>query len=110
LSRSAESWDGFEIPEQLRSQADSVWELVCRLPNEREADADTLLAALDTARASYIQLYEEAEAIAQSSAWAAKGAGTGSPAASRLLVRAVPKKVRRRLPVRVRRAAARLLS
>jgi hypothetical protein len=110
LSRSAESWDGFEIPEALRRQADSVWELVCRLADEHEAEAEPLLAALDAARASYVQLYEEAEAIAQSSVWAAKGAETGSQAASRLIVRAVPKKVRRRLPVRFRRAAARLLS
>jgi hypothetical protein len=104
LSRSAASWEGFEIPEALRRQADSVWELVCRLANEHETETGALLAALDAARASYVQLYEEAEAIAQSSVWATKGESRATTrSASRLIVRAVPKKVRRRLPGRVRR-------
>ncbi len=111
LSRSRESWDGFDIPETLRAQAEAVWELLSRLASEDETETDALLADFDGARVSYVQLYEEAEAIAQSSAWAAKGQPrTGSRAASRLVVRAVPKRVRRRVPLRFRRAAARLLS
>jgi hypothetical protein len=111
LSRSPASWDDFEIPAPLRAQADAVWELLTRLVNE-DGGSDALLADLDRARTSFIQLYEEAEAIAQSSVWAAKGrpGASSSQSTSRLIVRAVPKRMRRRLPARFRRAAARLLS
>ena len=111
LSRSPQSWDGFEIPESLRSRADAAWELVCRMVEADDPDAE-LITAFDRARASYVRLYEEAEAIAQSSIWAGQrpsASGKGRPA-SRLIVRAVPRRVRRRVPPRLRRAAARLLS
>ena len=43
-----------------------MWELLCRL-GEDEAAADEVAAALDEARAAYVELYEDAEAIARSS-------------------------------------------
>lgn len=110
LSRSSADWDAFQIPAPLRALADDVWATMCRLAEGGGPEED-LLSTLDAQRAAYIELYEEAEAIAQSSVWANGRPTRGSarqPVSARL-ARAVPRRVRRRVPLGVRKAAARAL-
>jgi hypothetical protein len=114
LSRSRTSWDDFEIPAGLREQADGVWELMSRLVDDDD-EAAASLDALDEARAAYIALYEDAEAIAQSSIAAAQRRATGPAGGlSRNLVvrlaRRVPKRYRRKVPLRWRVTVARSLN
>jgi hypothetical protein len=108
LSRSRSSWEDFEIPESLRSLADQVWELVSGLVDQK-ADAATF-EQLEAARLAYIELYEDAEAIAQSSITAATRVSTERSTTVRAL-RRVPKRYKRKIPrswrVTVSRALAR---
>jgi hypothetical protein len=107
LSRSRRDWGDFEIPAQLRQQADDVWELVSAL-----ADGDDVIDRLDAARAAYIALYEESEAIAQSSIEAARrrGAAPADMPARARLVRTVPRRYRRRIPLHWRQRIVRVLA
>jgi hypothetical protein len=107
LSRSQGSWESLEVPETLRDRAEAVWQLALRLADE-DCGSDALYAELDRAREGYVELYERAEAIAQSSIWAARNRSGSSR--RRRFVRAVPKSLRRRVPPRLRRATGRLLS
>jgi hypothetical protein len=105
LSRSRPDWDDTRIPTPLRDLADEVWSLVSELGAE-SAPAGGLSGRLDAARAAYIELYEQAEAIAQSSVAASRR--RREPPASRLpptaagLMRRVPRRYRHRIPLRVR--------
>ena len=113
LARSRTSWDGFDIPEGLRELADEVWELACRLSGP-EADSGDLAASLDVARADYIRLYEDAEAIAQSSIVAGRRSGHArqsrrASSVLRRVDRVFPKRYRQRIPVRWRRAVVHAL-
>jgi hypothetical protein len=74
LRRSAVGWDDVRVPDAVRRLADEVWELVSRLAEPGGDDGETR-ASLDAARAAYVELYEEAEAIAQSSVTAVKPRG-----------------------------------
>jgi hypothetical protein len=108
LSRSRSSWEEFEIPENLRTLADDVWALVAGLADQ-DGDPQAALEPLEAARVSYIQLYEDAEAIAQSSITAAGRA----PAARSTTVRAlskVPKRYKRKIPKRWRVTVSRALA
>jgi hypothetical protein len=113
LSRSRQEWGDIQLPAALRDQADEVWELVSRLADEPEQPPIT--ARLDELRTAYTALYEEAEAIAQSSIAAAKGrpaaTPTRLPAPALRIVRRVPQRYRHSLPlqwrVRIARALAR---
>ena len=113
LSRSRSDWEDMPIPAALRAQADEVWRLVSQLADAPAPDA-TVTRQLDAARQSYIDLYSDAEAIAQSSI--AVGAGRAAAAApSRLppsalwLRRRIPAGVRARVPTRVRAGVVRTL-
>lgn len=113
LSRSRASWDDFEIPAALRTQADEVWELASRLADDGEANRESLTDSLEAARAAYVELYEEAEAIAQSSIVAARRGATApngrvSPQVARL-ARRVPERYRRKVPPRWRERIVRVL-
>lgn len=113
LARSRANWGDFEIPDLLRAQADQVWELMCRLADEEEAPQD-VIDSLEVARAAYVELYEDAEAIAQSSVVAA-GHGRAARKGSlrmrllRLLASAFPRRYRHKVPVRWRRKIFRVL-
>jgi hypothetical protein len=114
LSRSRAEWDdGMKIPAALRAQADEVWALVSSLAGAPDAD---VAPRLDALRAAYVDLYAEAEAIAQSSiAAAAKSRApapaTRMPAPALRIVRRVPSRYRHSVPlawrIRVARALAR---
>ena len=104
LSRSQATWDDFDIPVALREQVDRTWELVSRLA-EGEHD-EGIYAELEAARASYIALYEDAEAITQSSIGAAPRRPGGGGMALRV-AKKVPRRLRDRVPLAWRRAAFR---
>jgi len=116
LSRSSSDWEAFRIPAPLRTQADEVWELVSGLAkSDGIADAETI-ERLETARTAYIDLYEEAEAIAQSSIAAATRQKAPAAAAVQAavplqvrLARAVPVGLKRRIPVAYKRRVLRVL-
>jgi hypothetical protein len=107
LSRSRSSWDEFEIPGGLRSLADEVWELLSGLADGDPAK-DLPIEQLEAARAAYIELYEDAEAIAQSSIVAARRPARRSPVVRAMKL--VPKRYRRKLPLRWRVSVARALN
>jgi hypothetical protein len=108
LARSRESWGDFEIPAGLRELADETWELVCRLAGGE--DSKEIVERLEAARAAYLRLYEDAEAIAQSSVTAASRAGGARQSRLMGVARRVPKRYRRKLPLRWRVAVARALT
>lgn len=111
LSRSRADWDDFEIPAALRAQAEQVWALLCRLSDgEDGGDVEETTDGLEAARAAYIELYDEAEAIAQSSIAAAQHRRPSRPGRAVGLARRVPKRYRRKLPLRWRVTVARALS
>ena len=108
LARSRDTWGDDAIPAQLRERADAVWEAVSELANEG-VDAPAVAEWLDAERAAYTRLYEEAEAVAQSSVAAAERrkltpgqrASVGTVGVMR---RVFPRRIRRKVPVRWRRA------
>jgi hypothetical protein len=109
LSRSRADWEGFKIPAPLRELADEVWELISQLTEPEPIDVG---GRLEAARAAYIALYEEAEAIAQSSIHASRRrppAPGPAPTPAVKLVRRVPKRYRRMIPLRWRSLAVRAL-
>jgi hypothetical protein len=106
LSRSRATWEDFEIPDGLRALADDVWELMSGLAEDGAA-ADPATERFEAARAAYLELYEDAEAIAQSSIVAARR----QPRRRRVprVVRLVPRRYRRKVPRRWRITVARAL-
>ena len=106
LSRSRATWEDFDIPEALREQVDNTWALLTQLA-EDTAETKAVLEQLDSARAAYIELYEEAEAIAQSSIATASRTPVRRRGTFYRVARKVPRGFRDRLPLRWRRAAYR---
>jgi hypothetical protein len=110
LSRSRASWDDVEIPAALLEQAENVWELVSHLAEDDEPDLGSISERLEAARAAYIDLYTEAEGIAQSSIIEARrGRSSSSDNGVLWLVKKVPDRYRRKVPPQWRRAIARVL-
>lgn len=111
LSRATPSWTEFEMPDDLRRLADSVWTLLGRLADRQVPTGDAALTELDSTREAYVSLYRRAEAVAQSSVVAAVRGGQ-SRTSSRLesfAARRVPNRYLRRIPPRWRRAILSLL-
>jgi hypothetical protein len=107
LSRSRTDWGDLALPAPVREQSDEVWKLMSGL-----ADGEDVTERLDAARAAYIALYDEAEAIAQSSIEAARRRGAAQadlPVGARL-VRTVPRRYRRRIPLHWRQRIVRALA
>jgi hypothetical protein len=100
LSRSRPDWGDLKLPARLRAQADEVWEIVSKLADEEDPSS---AARLDELRTEYTELYDEAEAIAQSSIAAAKGKQPTQP--PRLPAPAL--RIARRVPVRYRHSVPR---
>jgi hypothetical protein len=115
LSRSRANWDESDMPAALRERSDDVWKLVSRLA-DGEADRQAVVDDLEAARAAYVAFYEEAEAIAQSSIVAMsqrRGSarnGHGPGGGLRRVARVVPKRYRRKVPLRWRATIARALN
>jgi hypothetical protein len=71
LHRNRIRWDELDVPPRVRDMAEEVWSLLQPLA-EAGGDSAATHAQLDAARAAYGELYEEAEAISQSSVTAAR--------------------------------------
>jgi hypothetical protein len=108
LSRSRSTWEEFEIPDNLRVLADDVWTLVSGLADHDSNEA-AAVGPLDAARAAYIALYEDAEAIAQSSITAARKGSANRSTTVRAL-RKVPKRYKRMVPKSWRVTVSRAIS
>jgi hypothetical protein len=108
LSRSRSTWDGFEIPDNLRTLADDVWPLISGLADHDPRDA-ALLEPLEAARLAYVNLYEDAEAIAQSSITAAEWT-TSNRIPTVQALRKVPKRYKRMVPKSWRVTVSRALT
>jgi hypothetical protein len=109
LSRSRAVWEDFAIPTALREQVDVVWDLVSQLAGE-EPDPESVIEELEAARAAYVSLYEDSEAIAQSSIVAGSRPLAKKNRPGKTLVRLagrVPRRYREKLPLRWRKAAYR---
>jgi hypothetical protein len=113
LSRSQPDWGDTKLPVRLRAQVDEVWRLLLALSVAGPAEEAALAARFDALRADYVELYAEAEAVAQSSAAAAArvAARRASVPSARLLraLRGLPLPIRHALPLRGRIAIARAL-
>jgi len=115
LSRSRVGWGDATLPDALRALADEVWTLVSQLARSGGAGDDGALRALDAARAAYLALYGEAEAIVQSSITAARTrparapAPAPAPAPVLWLARRVPTRYRHVVPLEWRVRIARSL-
>jgi hypothetical protein len=109
LSRSKANWADFAIPAALRQQVDVVWDLVSQLA-EDGADRESVIEELEAARAAYVSLYEDSEAIAQSSIAAGPRTRAKKNRTGRTLIRLagrVPRSYREKLPLKWRKAAYR---
>ena len=111
LSRSKANWEDFAIPTPLREQVDVVWDLVSQLAEDGVDDMDAVIQELEAARASYVSLYEDSEAITQSSVVAGprkRGSGRSKPGGTLLrLADKMPRGAREKLPFSWRKAAYR---
>lgn len=113
LRRVRTGWDDIDCPDEVRGLAQEVWERLCDLAVRGGFDESAQLR-LDEIRDRYVELYADAEALAQSSADRARRIGSrqGRKKAFRELRArdrtATSKRVRRVMPVRARRTAARL--
>ncbi len=74
LRRVRTGWDEIECPDGVRELAQEVWEQLCVLAASGGFD-EAAQARLDAAREQYVRLYADAEALAQSSADAARREG-----------------------------------
>lgn len=114
LSRSRPGWGDVSLPEPLRRHAEAVWEALNALASGD--DGEPVTARLDALRADYVALYEEAEAVAQSSVAAARATASPpavprgtTPARSLRLARRLPEGIRHALPLRWRIRVARAM-
>ncbi len=99
------TWDDIEVPAHLREIAEESWQHLDRLA---DADGDTPAVhdTLDELRAAYAELYDEAEAITQSTALAAHRVGLAQLPAPTMIRRGVdrlPHGMRAMVPASARR-------
>jgi hypothetical protein len=113
LSRSRPDWGDAKLPVRLREQADEVWALLSALASAGPGEEPAIAERLDDVRREYVELYAEAEALAQSSvaaaARAARRRATSRSARTLRTLRRLPAPVRRAVPLRGRIAIARAL-
>ncbi|MDQ4053393.1 MAG: sulfotransferase family protein [Actinomycetota bacterium] len=105
LRRVQLTWDDVEVPPRLREIAEESWQQLDRLADP-DGDTPAVHEALDELRTAYAELYDEAEAIAQSTALAAHRDGLAqlpAPSTSRRGVDRVPHGVRAMVPASARR-------
>jgi hypothetical protein len=116
LRRVALTWDDIDVPKRLQELAQESWHHLNQLADPG-GDTVTVHRALDELRAAYADYYEESEAIAQSSAIAARRegahehgpAGPASGSAADRIAARVPHGVRAKIPPSARRAVRRAL-
>ncbi len=111
LRRVQLTWDDIEVPPRLREIAEESWQQLDRLADP-EGDTPDVHVRLDELRTAYAELYDEADAIAQSTALAAHRDGLAQlPAPSTMSrgVDRVPHGVRRMVPASARRGIRKAL-
>jgi len=108
LRRVQMTWDDIEVPARLRDLAEETWQQLDKLADEG-GDTPDLHDRLDELRAAYGELYEEAEAIASSTALAAHREGLAQKAAPDVAGGGPRSGVRSMVPPRVRRGLKRAL-
>ena len=82
LRRVQLTWDDVDVPARLRDIAEESWQALNKLADD-DGDRPDVHAALDEMRAAYASFYEEAEAIASSTALASRREGYADGAAGR---------------------------
>jgi len=113
LRRVQLTWDDIAVPPRLREIAEETWQHLDKLADEG-GDTPDIHDRLDELRSAYAELYDEAEAIASSSALAARREGAAqkgapdalAPGNGRLAER-VPHGVRAMVPPKARRGLRR---
>jgi hypothetical protein len=107
LHRNRVHWDELDVAARVRDMAERVWQQFQPLAEGAEEPPD-VRATLDAARAAYVELYAEAEAIAQTSVHAVRArrrpAASPPPGPPSLRVR-----LARRVPVHYRQQIRRML-
>jgi hypothetical protein len=86
LRRVQLTWDDVEVPARLRDIAEESWQCLNKLADggvDGGGDRPDVHATLDEMRAAYASFYEEAEAIASSTALASRREGYADGAAGR---------------------------
>ncbi len=78
LRRVEATWDDVHVPPRLREVADETWRALDSMAQEG-GDTAQVRETLDQLRVAYADLYDEAEALAQSSVIAARRAGQRPP-------------------------------
>jgi hypothetical protein len=109
LRRVQLTWDDLEVPPRLREIAEESWQNLDALADEG-GDTPAVHDRLDELRAAYAEMYDESEAIAQSTALAARREGLAqrpgpdvlAPGPGRVADR-VPHGMRRMVPAGARR-------
>jgi hypothetical protein len=81
LRRSPLGWDAVEVPVSLQAMCEDAWTKLSALADPA-GDTEAAQKELDAARASYVDFYAEAEAVAQSSVTAVKPRGAAARPAS----------------------------
>ncbi|MCW2796460.1 sulfotransferase family protein [Nocardioides sp.] len=113
LRRIQLTWDEIEVPARLRDIAEESWQNLNTLADEG-GDTPAVHDRLDELRAAYAEMYDESEAIAQSTALAARREGLAqkpgpdvlAPGAGRVADR-LPHGVRAMVPAKARRGIRR---
>jgi hypothetical protein len=82
LRRVQLTWDDVDVPARLRDIAEESWAALDKLADDG-GDRPDVHASLDEMRAAYAAFYEEAEAIASSTALASRREGYADGAAGR---------------------------
>jgi hypothetical protein len=82
LRRVQLTWEDVDVPPRLRDIAEESWQALNKLADEG-GDRPDVHATLDEMRAAYADFYDEAEAIASSTALAARREGYADGAAGR---------------------------
>jgi hypothetical protein len=100
LHRARVGWEALEVPPRVRDLAERVWAELQPLA-DTGGDSDALRATLDASHGEYDELYQEAEAIAQSSVTAVKPrrrAAAAAPPTMRVrIARRIPPSYRKKL-------------
>lgn len=114
LRRVQLTWDDVDVPDRLRDLADESWQELDKLADDG-GDTPAVHARLDELRAAYADLYEEAEAVSQSTALAMHRQGLAqlpappAVAGRRHGVARVPHRVRAMVPASARRGLRKAL-
>jgi hypothetical protein len=111
LRRVQLTWDEIEVPARLRDIAEESWQNLNKLADDG-GDTPAVHARLDEVRAAYAEMYEESEAISQSTALAAHRDGLAQKPRRDALepgpaIDRVPHGVRRMVPAKARRGLRR---